>query len=525
MGGSETALLRREMAKMVAENGRLQDEVVRVEAERDRIRADLEEKIDLLMEAIAEQDRRLAKYENPNAPSSTDSMYNAERGAFRKRLAEGEGRGAGSGAGDDVGGGAEGGPEPEGGAAGRRRGPPEGHEGASHGNRPSRRVRQRLYRCQNCGRGHLAYAAPVTRIANDFPEEDGRRIETVAYVLERGFCRRCDAVSTAPAPLPPGTSFGPRALGFILEYYAKRSTDATIAYYFRALYGFSVSANAVWNARRVIRSLLRNAYDGILERISRAAFVQFDESSIKMNGKKGYVWLATSGDATYLVAIPSRSATVLDLHFGGLPGMPAVTDGYAAYGVLPVRQRCRARLLRDAEKHAVKNGGDDLSCYRRLPSMYGRIKNRTSADGAECPDLEKAVPRIASGYREGHEFRVTLENAAPHMFTFLRYPGMPPHNNAAGPGIRDTVVLHRNVRHQLSEPEGRQVFSVMVSVARTCQKVGMFPRMAVENAVKDPDWRIFKPPDCPGREELPAQAATAAPSAAAIATPATAAIC
>ena len=57
-----------------------------MEAERDRTRADLEEKIDLLMEAIAEQDRRLAeqdrrlaKYKNPNAPSSTDSMYNAER--------------------------------------------------------------------------------------------------------------------------------------------------------------------------------------------------------------------------------------------------------------------------------------------------------------------------------------------------------------------------------------------------------------------------------------------------------------
>ena len=197
MGGSETALLRRKMAKMVAENRRLQDAVVRVEAERDRIRTDLEEKIDLLMESMAEQDRRLAKYENPNAPSSTDSMYNAERDAFRRRLAEEEGRGAGSGAGDG-GGGAEGGPEPEGGAAGRRRGPPEGHEGASHGNRPSRRVR--LYRCQNCGRGHLAYAAPVTRIANDFPDEDSRRIETVAYVMERGFCRRCNAFSTASAP-------------------------------------------------------------------------------------------------------------------------------------------------------------------------------------------------------------------------------------------------------------------------------------------------------------------------------------
>lgn len=494
MGESETALLRREMAKMMTEIKRLQDTVARVEAERDRIRIGLEEQIDLLMETIAEQDRRLAKYENPNAPSSTGSMYNAERDAFRKRLAEEERRG---GDGD-----AKDGPEQEGRAAGRRRGPPEGHEGASHGNKPSRRMRLRLYRCRNCGRGHLAYAAPVTRIANDFPDEGSRRVETVAYVLERGFCRRCGALSTAPAPgLLPGTSFGPRALGFILEYYSKRSTDATISYYFRALYGFSVSANAVWNARRALKSLLKAAYDGILERISRAAFVQFDESVVRMNGRRGYVWLATTGDATYLVAAPSRAAAVLDLHFRGLLGMPAVTDGYVVYDVLPVRQRCWAHILREAEKYAVRNGGDDLSCYRRLLSMYRRIKDRESADGAECLNLEKAALRIASGYKKGHGFRETLENAAPHLFTFLRHPGMPPHNNAAELEIRDTVVLHRNVRHQLSEPEGRQVFSVLVSVARTCQKVGMFPRMAVERTVMDPDWRIFKPPDRPEREQ------------------------
>ena len=196
-------------------------------------------------------------------------------------------------------------------------------------------MRLRLYRCRNCGRGHLAYAAPVTRIVNDFPDEGSRRIETVAYVLERGFCRRCSALSTAPAlRLLSGTSFGPRAPWFILEYYSKRSTDTTISYYFRALYGFSVSANAVWNARRALKSLLKAAYDGILERISRAAFVQFDESVVRMNGRRGYVWLATAGDATYLVAAPSRAAAVLDLYFRGLLGMPAVTDGYVAYNAL-----------------------------------------------------------------------------------------------------------------------------------------------------------------------------------------------
>ena len=67
-----------------------------------------------------------------------------------------------------------------------------------------------------------------------------------------------------------------------------------------------------------------------------------------------------------------------------------------------------------------------------------------------------------------------LEGAAQHLFTFLRYSGMPSHNNAAELGTRDPVGLHRNVRHRLSEPEGWDVFPVSVSVARACHKWGCF---------------------------------------------------
>ena len=72
-------------------------------------------------------------------------------------------------------------------------------------------------------------------------------------------------------------------------------------------------------------------------------------------------------------------------------------------------------------------------------------------------------------------------------------------NNAAELEMRDAVVPHRSVSRQLSGLEGRQASPVLVSVARTCQKLGVFPRVAVERTVMDPDWRIFRPPDRPER--------------------------
>ena len=68
------------------------------------------------------------------------------------------------------------------------------------------------------------------------------------------------------------------------------------------------------------------------------------------------------------------------------------------------------------------------------------------------------------------------------------------------------AALHRNVRHQLSEPEGRDVFSVPISVARTCHKQGIFPRQAVENIIRDPGWSIFRPPEQDQKVSVPAVA-------------------
>ena len=151
-----------------------------------------------------------------------------------------------------------------------------------------------------------------------------------------------------------------RHWGSYLEYYAKRSTDETIAYYFDVLYGFGISPNTIWNARKALRDLLENQYKSIIDTISQAPYIQMDESWIKINGKKGYVWLVTVKDATYIVVNPSRSAVVLDLHFSRLYDIPVVVDGYAAYNRFTIRQRCWVHLLREAEKLAIRRGGNDL---------------------------------------------------------------------------------------------------------------------------------------------------------------------
>jgi hypothetical protein len=63
------------------------------------------------------------------------------------------------------------------------------------------------------------------------------------------------------------------------------------------------------------------------------------------------------------------------------------------------------------------------------------------------------------------------------------------------------------MRRQPSTAEGRAVFSVPVSVVRTCRKLDTFPRTAVECLVRDPDWGLFKPPPAQEHQKVVAPVA------------------
>ena len=373
------ALLRKELVNVVAENRNLQKKISEIEATLTKKNTLLELENDRLRLELASRERRMETYENSDA-SSTGSLYNAERAAFRKKMEEGDVQ--------------QDGPEPN--DEGKtRKGPPAGHTGASHGNKAERTVTLHVRKCEACGRGHLSGLPSKVKMVYDFAADGTMRVECVAYVIERAACKKCGGISAANPPTIPGTSFGPRMLGFIEEYYAKRSTDQTISYYFDALYGFKISPNAVWNARKALRDLLMPTYRRILDRISEAPFVQFDESSLKMNGKKGYVWLVTTDDATYLVAAPSRAAIMLDKYFSRLLHMPVVVDGYTVQRVSSqaevlgahtaqgrkIRHKERRQLhvlLPQAACHVQGDQGSRVCRLRRMPGPgEGRARDRS----------------------------------------------------------------------------------------------------------------------------------------------------
>ena len=101
-------------------------------------------------------------------------------------------------------------------------------------------------------------------------------------------------------------------------------------------------------------------------------------------------------------------------------------------------------------------------------------------------ELRDAVSAYPVGKIKTH-----LVNAVPHAPAFTGFRGMPPHNNPAGPAIRDHVVPQHNVRHKISTSEGRETFSRIATLAGTAGKNRTFAgRVAVEVA-RNPGWNML----------------------------------
>ena len=437
-----------------------------------------------LKKEIRELKGRLRQYEHFNI--SGDTAYNAERDAWRKKALD-----AGSRSED----GAE---SPSGGKPGRR-GAPMGHPGVSHHNKSRRSVTHSLEQCPKCGKENLKKMRPTVASVVDFIGNT-MILAAETHVRERAVCLDCRCLVEADWPVISGTMFGEKALGFIVEYSGRKNVDEDIAGYFTNLYGFKVSSSAIWNARKAATRLLERTYAYIMDELKNARFIQMDESPFRIMGCRGYVWLARTDTATFMIMSLDRSMQNLFDHFSDLFLIPVTVDGYVAYpGRFMIIQRCWAHILREAEDLAMAadKGSLEEELHQRLRGIFHAAKRTAAgtagsggADTDTCMDLKMQVLAVASLYGK-LPFAGTLRNAAPNLFTFLRYPGMPPTNNAAEGDIRDGVVLERKIRQKMTTKEGMHVFAVIHSFTQTCRKLRLVPWKQVVNIVRDRDWNIF----------------------------------
>ena len=501
---SEAAAIRMDLKRalikigeMESAMGKLQDDIANLKNEN----ANLKNENARLKKDNARLEARLAFYGSANMSSSTTSIYNAARKKFRK----GRGEKVSGNPGEKIKGDSKegnGGQDPDGGSGGggqektARIGPHAGHAGISHGNKPEFTVRHALKAgaCPEC-HVELRCARPTCKLIIDLDERYATR--TFTAVIEAAACPECGEKIMAPNPYLEGTSYGPVMLAVINALFARAVTDEYIAHLVRELFGVRTCTNAVTNARTAVSEYL--VLIGMIARIKAAIlcqmWVQMDETVFKRgDGHRGYVWLACTPVAVFVWFAYNRSSTVLTERFDWLRGKPTVCDGMPGYpsALTDIIQRCFVHLLRKAEELAVKSGDPaDEARYDMMLELYGDAKRIKALAPLTHMDLSRRAHGIVTSYEDG-KVRTHLLNALPDMFTFLSYPGMPPHNNDTERAIRDGIIPQRNSRHKTMNARGRKTLSMLLTFALTCAKQDVPPGRGLLECLLDSDWDLFE---------------------------------
>lgn len=407
---------------------------------------------DLTLE-LAQTKRRLALYENPNTPPSQESVRRRRERSKRRQQAKEGGE-----------------PQNKPNKPGRKK----GHQGTSHHRRSDRKVYRTPEACAHCGSADLTVLRDRTTQQVDI---EPVVVHTTTVVSRECRCLDCGKTTLPETGSTPGTSLGPNLQSMVVRLWEDGVPVERTGRFVGELINQRVSGGAVQNCLAACSGRLEAEAQEIKASVAEASSVNIDETRIWVNGRMCHVWVFVTRYAVWYLVVGSRGAAVLDQHFP-YPDIWVICDGYVVYDRFAVRQRCWAHILRKAEflaNHTDNRDSPARLLHLALQQLFVHAKD-LAARGimATHDDLVAEAASLADRYDDAGlgEFATELRNAAPYLFTFLLYPGMPPTNNLAEWGARK-VVIQRKVRGQLKNPAGMKMFGTLLTCLTTWRMRGL----------------------------------------------------
>ncbi|MHC1610204.1 MAG: IS66 family transposase [Candidatus Methanospirareceae archaeon] len=299
----------------------------------------LREENERLKARIEELERLLASYENAHTPPSLRKKSNKKpKSSYRKP------------------------------------GRPPGHKGSTRPQpKPDKVVNVTEEKCPNCNSPLGEPIGVESRIIEDIPEP--QPVTVTEFRIAHYNCPSCGNHVIATHPdCPSEGNFGKRALAHItLLKYSERLPHRKVCETLEREFGLRITPATVLDLTRRVSDALRAKYDAIKKRIRSADVVYVDETGIRVNGAKYWIWVFVTDTDTLVVIRHSRGKNVLKevlgKHFNGT----IVCDGWKSYPSFSKQlQRCWAHLLREA-RFVAKKFAEAVPLCESLHDFYNGL--------------------------------------------------------------------------------------------------------------------------------------------------------
>jgi transposase len=248
-------------------------------------------------------------------------------------------------------------------------------------------------------------------------------------------------------------------------------------------FGLSVHRSTLSRAMERLARKAEPAYASLLERARQSIVNAMDETGWRVGGQSHWAHVAVADETTVYTIQRGRgfaeAASLIGEDYGGF----LVRDGWAPYRKLEqaFHQSCLNHLITRCKELEVANPkqaafpGQVKQILRqalRLRDRHqqGRLseKGMTDASGLLDQELDRLLARLPRS-TENRKLAQHLRNERPHLFTFLRCPGLAATNHQAEQALRGLVIA-RKVWGGNRTARGARTQAVLLSLMRTSRQ-------------------------------------------------------
>ena len=373
--------------------------------------------------------------------------------------------------------------------SGKKRGAQPGHQGRHRQPKPPDEVSEfHVHKpevCGHCGEALSgADANPYRWQVTEIPPVKPIVVEYQVHTL------MCACGKTTRGQLPPNVAvsqFGPRLtalVGMLIgqERLSKRGVKRVL----KTLFDVDISVGAVVARQQEVSSSLSEPYEAVAAHVKTAASRNIDETSWRESWQLAWLWAVVSDEATLFHISPNRKRSTAEALLGDDPNVTTTSDRFTAYNRLdPQRhQTCWAHLLRAFRRFQLRDGpsaqvGGMLETYSDyLLHRFREVKrdHLSRADFvAEMPQHQANIQHwLKIGASLSHEQTAgtcrQLLRQWPILWTFTRFEGVEPTNNAVERALRHGVIYRKLSYGTASEGGSRFVERILTVIATARQQ-------------------------------------------------------